>query len=1308
MKISKVNHTRSGVGIREKQAKGMLYANPKRSQEDDIDLKAHVAELNKTSQRLYSFFNKARINELRNKDLKNRYNDIDRFSKELINLVVKKCAAEQQRALDSWINYHSNHKNDTEKYKSFYKIRESAIDDAVDGYLRNSLKKSVQPDNGSDKAHVPDLMKKLLKLGIQTEDGSRESLSAEEKEILLKVLNEDYKKEEMLKKVVHSIELQNVRIKCVEKDGKRLLALSNADHEQKKYIFLFLQKFAAADGEEEREKILKRMKRLILLYYRGKEKCDASLEAEIPAWSWGVFEADPAGNFDDRSYELINENCFLKERQANIKREDPKEAGRISKEIRQNQEEIKTRLKTKVMECYREAKRTEGISPEDDFWLRHIEKTAEKILLGKGKPDSVKLSTAYLCEHTYREWLSFIAMKYIDMGKGVYHFTAPQDLKKVIRGEEPIGEILPKYRNGISSFDYERIKAEETINRDLSLYISFAANNFSRSVLDDETRKTRMDDILSEKNEEIEKHASAGAGRNVFRYFGGRSSWKDGLAGISDIQLICALKEGLRTVRNQNFHYAGAAASQPEESDKILKELFLHEFQETGRVFCKKYYSNNTWMFYEEKEMEGLLDVLYAREPDRLAQVPSFQKIINKKKLDDVITKFVFGKSKKKLESGDNSLERMEKFRHTLFFLLKEIYYYGFLQESDLKERIIAEAEKGGHAGSQNEKKFSKEEKANQDFKKRLHTLEQDNPKITFGEICQQIMTDYNQQNQGRKVISDKKEQEKEKYKHFPMLLYAYIRNAFLAYLKEKECYRFLRGPQNKESMAKEITPDGFCASWQPHLYDGLKEKMDDHVLLSWHVTAHFLNQKQLNMLIGCIKNYNQYIRDIDRRSANTKNRRDGDTDEKIERYEEIISVLEFSKLFCGSVTNCFEDYFEDEEDYAEHLANYVDFELGGKKDSTALRDFCRSEVKAGGSAEKIGLYYDESNPIVNKNIIYADMYGNEKLFRNCFKMISREEIQTYYRQRNHLSEVFKNGGSRTLEEEKDLRRFQNMKNHIELTEIMTYSEMVNDFMGQLISWAYLRERDLMYYQLGFHYMRLFYSNQVSADSRLRQLKGEGIHIQDAAALYQIIAMYTYDLPVLTMDHQGERAVREKDASSNGKSIKLFCKYCGDKGEVYESGLCLFENVKTEHDEMVFLRNYIDHFKYYSLMNRSILELYSDVYDRFFNYDVKLKRSVTVIFQNILLRYFVKSDLKMESGSSKRYTRDGIIDDKKVKKRSARLSLKNSLESMEYQISKELQEKLKAEKSAKKQVKAILARDDNFLDQLEQILSYKE
>ena len=90
---------------------------------------------------------------------------------------------------------------------------------------------------------------------------------------------------------------------------------------------------------------------------------------------------------------------------------------------------------------------------------------------------------------------------------------------------------------------------------------------------------------------------------------------------------------------------------------------------------------------------------------------------------------------------------------------------------------------------------------------------------------------------------------------------------------------------------------------------------------------------------------------------------------------------------------------------------------------------------------------------------------------------VTEQDIRKYYSLMAELDSILKNGAvCKSEDEQKNLRHFQNLKNRIELVDVLTLSELVNDLVAQLIGWAYIRERDMMYLQLGLHYIKLYFT----------------------------------------------------------------------------------------------------------------------------------------------------------------------------------------------------------------------------------------
>lgn len=783
---------------------------------------------------------------------------------------------------------------------------------------------------------------------------------------------------------------------------------------------------------------------------------------------------------------------------------------------------------------------------------------------------------------------------------------------------------------------------------------------------------------------------------------------------FQDKEVYEMIRTALSVIRNQNFHYTGKIKPDTLDEEKrvIAETLFEKEFEELGNKYIQKYYSNSVPRFYKEQDIRGLMDRLYNGEKERPAQVPAFQHIVNRTTQDYVMLALIKGKPMSRIERESQRNE----FKRALFFLWKEIYYYGFLQEKNIKERVFHQLElqeNGKPAdGMRDGRQQKTDEKAVKDFKRRWEEIEEKGI-VSFGEICQQFLTDYHMQNSD-KIVRKSSAQQDKIYKHFRSLLYCCIKEAFITYLKEKP-FDFLRSPVICE---EENIPalEAYCFGWKAHTFDGLKTSMEkENGLLCWYIFGHFLSPRQLNHLIGSIKSYIQFQGDVNRRADGTGNRVQH-IEEHVSVYKDILSVLQFNVAFCGQVSNVITDYFEDEEAYAQYLSYYLDFGNKGNTSVKSLKAFCMSSVRKGSPNGRIGIYCDDQNLIVNRNIILSFLYGNERLLSECMDRITDKEILDYYRLADKLKDVFKYGGykcreksGRKLKEElkgayEEQRAFQNKKNRIELLDVLTYSEIINDLYAQLISWTYLRERDLMYFQLGIHYLRMFYGRKWEEKSWMRKLKGDDICLEDGAILYQIIAMYTYKLKDYHV--KDGKAVCDGKFQSTGASIKNFTdSYCDGDKSIYMQGLCLFE-ITNEHDGITQFRNYIDHFKYFAYLDRSILELYAEVYDRFFTYDLKLQKSVTYVFKNILMKYFVKTKIEL-GGKTER------MDDKEEKMRTATvLSIPEGgliSDKFMYKTTNLFDDKRPSNRSElvdKKMSVAIDARSEDFCRQLRNILQY--
>lgn len=1324
MKFSKVDHTMTAVSKvgGKKQGldiAGIIYDNPEKAKEYSI--RQRIDALNRRAQRLYSVLSTAT-------DLKFTYSKDEKqyckwvrgnFSK-LVKSLVQENGNRQKGVLDEALDDPVPEPTRNDFSSIGVGRRKELIKQLIEESIRKSFCKEIIKETGAEsiKIYLPDVVEKI----ILTMCGMGEEISEVEKEVFLDALNADYARKEQLDNIQKSIENQNVKVQAVEVDGMVKLQLSNAQHKRKRYIFQFIREFAAADKQGQDQMFLY-IKKLMVLFYCGAGKYEHLEEKEISGWGFDL-------NLEDDCYSSEVQNLIYNRKECSNKLERKKINEEIRKKIKGRIYESYNLGKAYLKEKYQVMEEPGGEDYEKAaYWLSYVAESAEKLLVDKRKlfkAEEAALSIGYLCEYTWREWMSFICMKYVDMGKAVYHFAMP-DLTNIGNAEDiVIGEVQPQFRKGITSFDYERIQADENFDREISRYVVFAVNNFAAAVLNDKERAKQQEDVLGLLDGKENEYLREDAVKRILQFFGGRSRWlEDGkytIKGMDDRnQMFRAVRQELATVRNSSFHYT-AIAEEPQKENEIIAAMFDKEYGETGQIFRKKYYSNNVPMFYDVKDIDRLMDALYQAAPERPAQIPSYERIFKRSKFAEFVQEYI---------PDRNILNRMDKaevvkFQSALYFVLKQVYYYGFLSDKELKDKFIknvksywGDAKRAAEKNPKN-RELSGKEKAAGNFKQRIAEITAKEQNITFGAICQQIMTDYNMQNNRDITVqserADKKggngEEDKKLYSHFPLILYECMKKAFSQYLDEYgELFGFLKKPKDNRTRFESLKEEDFCQGWKVNMYE---KDLGGSGMMAWYTMAHFLDQQQLNRMIGTIKSHIQFIQDIDKRESAASRRENRErrekTKERAAKYENMVNALQFSMLFCEQMTNVVTDYFLDEEEYARHLARYVRFEDQVLKGEKALKVFCAREVKAGGANGRIGLYYDELNPIISKNVVKTMMYGNGKLLESCVEPITEAEIQAYYKKKNQLEDVFTSAKPVGEKQQRAVKSFQNQKNRIELTNLSIYMQIINELVGQLVSWAYLRERDLMYFQMGYYYTKLYHGNSIAGEDRLRTLKGKGISIADGAVLYQIAAMNTYYLPIFTLEDGVAKRVKGK--SSIGVGVGNYVDTYGE--DTYYAGRQLFERrnsrtvIDAEHDEIAAFRNYIDHFKYFSSLDRSIMDLYSMMFDGFFSYSSKLHRSVPVVLQNILARYFVIAEINLGTKEMQSFK----SDEKKDVKARAAITLKDeglSSSCFTYKVEALKKMKNKEGKSWTKKVEEKIkvdARGEKFLQELCRILEY--
>lgn len=1260
MKISKVNHVKAGVSSTPIETGGMIYSNKAK---DSSELREHIDDLNKRAGNLYSIFT-----PIDTKGNKSKYKlpvdaacsffknhivaeikegtSVDSLAKKIRKVSSKRVFFKVKRDM-GWQN--ASCVVESLRYDTGAISPSTIADYMVDGNLRQSLRKKVKGQN----IYVPDVVKKIVTavLSQKLADEVMESVTDSEMKAFLNIVKEDFTKEKRKEEIAKSIENQNVQVQ-VDTDGEYLI-LASAYNPKKQYVFEYLKEYAEADKEKQ-SRMLGHMHGMIhdFVYSEG---------------GGTVFSEE----LEDIMLTIEN----TKRSQKAV--------------IRSLEDQYVEELNQQLVSHYQVAISRDGLSANDKRWMDFISNHVAKTLNVK-KVTSHKLQNESICKAVWEEWLSYIAKKYIEMGKAAYNF-ALGDLTEVVEGKEvSLGKVPEKYKAGISSFDYERLKAEDDLKRGLTGYVSFALNNFESSVRsNDERVKDGREDILTiNKKEEIVLLPNAK--KRILRYFGGASKFTGSpVENLTTDKIVESVKDEFVTSRNSCFHYVSGEFKT--NNKEFIENVLDKEYASVGAVYRKKYFSNNVPAFYKIADIDAFMDNIYSKTATVQEQVPSFNKVLSRNIVEDFMKKLLSSSARSAI--ADPSVAQM--YYSSIYFVLKEIYYYDFIQRPDLKERFVKGLEL-------NEKSKDANKNAMSDFKERLDVLNKCN--LSFGEICQEIMTEYNQQNNQKKKnasavrvdTTDRKgiksskikaiEDDAQIYKHFRTLLYVGLRNAFMSYIKEEKKYAFIKEPENRVSIFKNMDETEFTGNWNTSIFDYLrKDIIEDNFISAWYVTAHFLDQKNLNHLIGTLKNYMQFVVDIEKRAKATGNK-SYNIEEKVCVFRKLVKVLEFCKLYCGQVSNIIDDYFDSLDEYAKYISKFVDF---NGETAANLQFFCEKVEEAN--------YYDGSKPIPNRNVILSTLYGNQEILAGTMNRIVEKEFTGELRNEvSKLGKIFSIMECASASEQAALRKFQNLKNRLELVDIKTMTELINDLYGQLINYSYLRERDLLFMQMGFYYVKLFHTESVPQGDILRTLHGD-CDIKDGAVLYQIAAMYNFDLPLYSVQNGGE-AKRLSGRMQTGIKVPKFIKeYCSGNADIYKNGLVFFEDVDGKHKIYTDFRNYVDHFKFFANHEKSLLELYSDMFNGFFSYDIKLKKSISYILPNILLRYFINAKLTFD------YVEETVDVNKKDEVvRKTCITLKAGDVKTDY-----FTYKINSKESKESKNNFVAVRNKEFLDQVVRIMNYK-
>lgn len=509
MKLSKENHIKSAVAISGKEGNiaGTLYKIPG---EGTVDLKKQMLERDKAVKRLYNIFNQIQLGtqpkewkENRNLSAEENTRRMHQQAVKIQNYKMKKACSKYVNSIRKTINgllfYDKIIKTTQQNKVKSDRLKMMRKNEDIISKMRNEnilQQFKVEGENGKfEKGKLEDFVTLALRSSLIVsrykgkdfnsvaavvvflDNIGNNNISHEDERtinILLNLIREDFTKLNPNKdntqgaRLIRSVTNQNMLVQpqndrfsfpSVSDSGKSKVSNKNVE---KSGLDNFLLDYANLNKEEREEK-LRKLRRIIDVYFSApityQKDMDVTLSEEVVKYKFDVWIKHNQGKKDN--------NMFVDVPDVLVKAETDGE--KIDAVIeKQARKELADRVREQNMTCYRYTQAivkkynaNEALFFENDdinqYWIHHIENAVERILKSCKIGILFKLRKGYLTEKVWKDAINLISIKYIAIGKVVYNF-ALDDIGNDNKIKK-LGDISEKIRSGITSFDYEMIKA---------------------------------------------------------------------------------------------------------------------------------------------------------------------------------------------------------------------------------------------------------------------------------------------------------------------------------------------------------------------------------------------------------------------------------------------------------------------------------------------------------------------------------------------------------------------------------------------------------------------------------------------------------------------------------------------------------------------------------------------------------------------------------------------------------------------------------------------------------------------------------
>lgn len=233
--------------------RGIIYKDPAQGYNKTENLEILVKKRSSASKNLYSVLN-SNANIFHDKD-EDDIKEKQKVVKEIINNFssIFKKIFEKTHKLDNYKEVSSYITKNIKKVKMDvlkYESNEKLAKDIVSTAIRNSLRKNITWHE--KRYYLPDIAEKLLLAIIINADVKEyEKIPQEEVLAFINYINidktnsksriKDGKKITHQKDVITSIKKQNVKVQVFDKDGEKMLMLSNSNHPRKSLLQILLK-----------------------------------------------------------------------------------------------------------------------------------------------------------------------------------------------------------------------------------------------------------------------------------------------------------------------------------------------------------------------------------------------------------------------------------------------------------------------------------------------------------------------------------------------------------------------------------------------------------------------------------------------------------------------------------------------------------------------------------------------------------------------------------------------------------------------------------------------------------------------------------------------------------------------------------------------------------------------------------------------------------------------------------------------------------------------------------------------------------